>query len=96
MKEREPLNFAWPLSCLPLVGGGQHLLGGGIFDRYSGDFSTGVDNNEIALQKEIFLKQEFVSERSGRRVQHAQTTLAKSFRGRIKPLILFARRDRSH
>src|ERR1051325_4213517 len=43
MKEREPLNFA-STTRAPPVGRRCAILGGGIFNRNYGEFSTGVDS----------------------------------------------------
>jgi hypothetical protein len=44
MKEREPMINA-STTRVPPVGRGCAILGGGIFDRNYGEFSTGVDNS---------------------------------------------------
>src|SRR5690348_17542935 len=47
MKEREPLNFA-STTRAPPVGRRCAILGGGIFNRNYGEFSTGVDTRRLA------------------------------------------------
>ena len=46
MKEREPLNFAWTVEAPP-AGRQRAILGGGIFNRNNGEFSTGVDKRKF-------------------------------------------------